>query len=156
MQVGDVIVEVGRKPVRTPYAAVGEVGLRAADLEEFLGRLPDSAVPAYRKRRAYISSVLARNEVDRNLPANRRIFRRTERGVYILNPEMSVRVESQWVRIHDLLDPEVLLLEPDMLLAGFRPARPDPQFDEIFRKHREELRRRVMKSLGGDPGSEVF
>jgi len=136
--------------------AVGEVGLRAADLVEFLGRLPDSAVPAYRKRRAYISSVLARNEVDRDLPANRRIFRRTERGVYILNPEMSVRVENEWVRIHDLLDPEVLLLEPDMLLAGFRPARPDPQFDEIFREHREELRRRVMKSLGGDPGSEVF
>ncbi|MXY65597.1 MAG: hypothetical protein F4Y85_10290 [Gammaproteobacteria bacterium] len=135
---------------------VGRIGLRAADLEEVLERLPDSAVPAYRKKRPYISSVLARSEVDRDLPANRRIFRRTERGMYILNPRMSVRVEDEWVGIYDLLDPEILLLEPEVLMARFGLGRPDPQFREIYREHQEGLRRRVMECLGDDPGSEFF
>ncbi|MXY65375.1 MAG: hypothetical protein F4Y85_09105 [Gammaproteobacteria bacterium] len=135
---------------------VGRIGLRAADLEEVLERLPDSAVPAYRKKRPYISSVLARSEVDRDLPANRRIFRRTERGMYILNPRMSVRVEDEWVGIYDLLDPEILLLEPEVLMARFGLGRPDSQFREIYREHQEGLRRRVMECLGSDPGSEFF
>ncbi len=93
------------------------VGLSAGDLEEFLKKLP---IPDYRKKRRYISSVLARNEVDREQSANRRIFRRTKRGLYILNPGMSVRVGDQWVGIYKLLEPENLLIDQETYGVRYR------------------------------------
>ena len=123
---------------------LGSIGLRASDLAEILERMPDSAVPAYRKRQPYVSSVLARNEVDRDLPANRRLFRRTERGVYILNPKMSVRVEGEWVRIHDLLEPEVLVVNYE--LSDF-----SPELKEALCVQRKQWLRALMECLA--PGS---
>ena len=125
--------------------SLGSIGLRAADLVEILERMPDSVVPAYRKRQPYVSSVLARNEVDRDLPANRRLFRRTERGVYILNPEMSVRVEGEWVRIHDLLEPEVLVVNYDLSDFG-------PELREALRGQRKQWLRTLMVCLSPNPG----
>ena len=87
------------------------LGLRAADLEEALGRLSPALVPAYRTRRAYISGVLAKNEKDRDQPYNRRLFKRTQRGFYVLNPDLRVRVGADWVPIYELLDPDTLFCE---------------------------------------------
>ena len=92
-------------------AAVRKLGLRAADLEEALKNLPPSAVPAYRTRRAYISGVLARNEVDRDERSNRRLFKRTSRGFYVLNPGLQVRIGDAWVAIYDLVERETLFRE---------------------------------------------
>ena len=41
-----------------------------------LHHFPDALVPARRKQRAYISSILAKNEVHRDDPYNRKLFRR--------------------------------------------------------------------------------
>ena len=84
------------------------LGLQAADLEEVLQRLPPALVPPYRTRRAYISGVLAKNEKDRDAPYNRRLFKRTQRGYYILNPALKARLGTDWVPIYELLDPETL------------------------------------------------
>ena len=92
-------------------ADVHKLGLRAADLEQALQRLPASAVPAYRTKRAYISQVLSRNEVDRDAPYNRRLFKRTSRGFYILNPGLQVRIGDSWIEIYDLLEPATLFWE---------------------------------------------
>lgn len=97
-------------------------GLTAADLEQVLAVLPPAEVPEYQTKRSYISSVLARNEVDRDLSYNRRLFKRVTRGHYILNPALSVRVavedaegaREQWTPIYDLLDTSNLLYDlPD-------------------------------------------
>lgn len=93
----------------TRNLAAGRPGVRAADILEVLQLLPRSAVPEYQTRRSYISSVLARNEVDRDQPYNRRLFKRTQRGFYILNPELRVRVGKDWVGIYDLLDRDAIL-----------------------------------------------
>ena len=86
-------------------------GLMASDLQAVLETLPRSVVPEFRTKRAYISSVLARNEVDRDTSPNRRLFKRTRRGCYILNPLLRVRIEAQWVPIYDLLDTSMLTAE---------------------------------------------
>ena len=83
-------------------------GVSAANLEEVLRVLPRSAVPEYRTKRPYISQVLARHEVDRDAPYNRRLFKRTERGYYILNPQLRVRIGTNWIGIYELLDTEAL------------------------------------------------
>ena len=83
-------------------------GISAANIEEMLCKLPRSVVPEYRTKRAYISGVLARHEVDRDAPYNRRLFKRMERGYYVLNPQMRVRIGTNWIRIYDLLDTDAL------------------------------------------------
>ena len=85
-----------------------KLGLRAADLEAALKLLPTAAVPAYRTKRPYVSGVLARNELSRAERADRKLFKRTSRGFYVLNPDLRVRVGEQWVGIYDLLEPEAL------------------------------------------------
>lgn len=85
-----------------------KLGLRAADLEDVLKLLPALAVPPYRTRRAYISGVLARNEVSRPERSNRKLFKRTSRGFYVLNPDLRIRVGEEWVGIYDLLEPQAL------------------------------------------------
>ena len=118
-----------------------ELGLRAPDLVEVLERLPGSTVPRYQTKRQYVSAVLARNEVDRDAPYNRRIFRRTSRGLYILNPRMRVRLGGGWIRIHELLEPEALLVE--------REWHHDPLISDMLRRDRERFHRTVLERLAG-------
>ena len=122
-------------------------GFMATDLGELLGRLSPSAVPERQSRRTYISGVLARNEIDRDYIYNRRVFRRTARGVYILNPRMSFRVHGEWMPVYRLLDPQPFFSfdEHDKhtvrLLGG----------DFLTREH-SEARRRFLELIADDPG----
>ena len=123
------------------------LGLRAADLEEALGRLPPALVPPYRTRRAYISGVLAKNEKDREAPYNRRLFKRTRRGFYILNPALKVRRGPDWVPVYELLDAETL----------FCDAAVPREFEAMVRRTKETHRNWCMAHIAGeDPGPPPF
>ena len=125
-----------------------KLGLRAADLEEALGRLSPAIVPPYRTRRAYISGVLAKNEKDRDQPYNRHLFKRTQRGFYILNPALKVRVGADWVPIYELLDPATLFCE----------AVVPREVAAIVGRNREAHRQWCMTVIAGedDPGPPPF
>jgi hypothetical protein len=58
-------------------------------------------MPDYRKRKTYISSILAKNETDSKNQYNNALFIRIERGYYCINPEMAVLVEDNWVNIYE-------------------------------------------------------
>ena len=64
---------------------------------------PEYVLPARRKKRAYISSILSKNEYFRDDPYNRRLFLRVETGHYILNPLMDLFCDDQWVNVYELL-----------------------------------------------------
>ena len=64
---------------------------------------PEYVLPARRKKRAYISSILSKNEYYRDAPYNRRLFLRAEHGQYILNPLMDISVDDNWVNVYELL-----------------------------------------------------
>ena len=49
---------------------------------------PDEVLPPYRKKRAYINSIMALNEKSKDSPYCKEAFYRVQRGLYILNPEM--------------------------------------------------------------------
>jgi hypothetical protein len=74
--------------------------IKAAHLTELIALLPDSVMPAYRKKRAYISSLLSKNETDSTNPYGKKLFVRTRTGWYILNPKISVRYKEGWVDIY--------------------------------------------------------
>ncbi|MCA1759843.1 MAG: UvrD-helicase domain-containing protein, partial [Bacteroidales bacterium] len=79
-----------------------ERGVKAADLEKIIAAYPEVIMPDYRKKRNYISSLLAKNEIESNNPYNNSLFHRVERGIYCLNPDLSVLVEEKWVNIYEL------------------------------------------------------
>lgn len=61
-----------------------------------------------RRRPQYISSVLARNEVEREYAYNRSLFKRQTVGKYQLNPQLSIRVrhgeQESWMPIYEVLN----------------------------------------------------
>jgi hypothetical protein len=81
-------------------------GFTAHALAEVVAALPDEVLPERRKRRPYISSVLSKNEVGRDGPYNRHLFRRFRRGHYIVDPDLKVRAGSDWVPYYRLYRPE--------------------------------------------------
>jgi len=65
--------------------------------------IPNSILPERRKKRAYLSSILSKNEMDREGAYNRKLFYRVKRGSYLFNPNLAIKVEDEWVNIYDLL-----------------------------------------------------
>ena len=56
--------------------------------------LPDEILPPYRKKRAYISSILALNEVDKDSPYSKHVFQRVGHGWYTINPDLKITNDS--------------------------------------------------------------
>lgn len=75
------------------------VAITAANLADFMGLLPDSVIPAYRKKRQYISGLLAKNEVNSQNSYGKQLFTRISMGYYILNPNLYIRVQDEWLPI---------------------------------------------------------
>lgn len=74
--------------------------INAVKLAEMTALLPESVVPAYRKKRTYLSGLLSKNEEDSTNPYSRKLFRRERQGWYVLNPKLSVLYKDEWVDIY--------------------------------------------------------
>ncbi|HWG06161.1 MAG TPA: UvrD-helicase domain-containing protein, partial [Beijerinckiaceae bacterium] len=70
--------------------------------------LPANVISKERRRRPYLSGLLARNEVSRDYAYNRSLFKRRALGCYQLNPALSVRRhrngEDVWIPIFEALN----------------------------------------------------
>ena len=90
-----------------------------------LGNFPDSIMLAKRKQRTYISSILAKNEIYRQDPYNRKLFVRVKLGYYILNPELQIKTIDGWKNIYKLLNLEQIaiyyqnIIEQDKFRASY-------------------------------------
>jgi hypothetical protein len=73
-----------------------------------LEKFPESIVPVWRKRRAYLSSILAKNEIHRQDIYNRKLFIRVQRGHYMLNPNLLIKVNEDWINVYTLLGLETI------------------------------------------------
>ena len=81
---------------------------------------PDHVIAGYRKKRPYLSSILAKNEINRNDPYNRKLFVRIQRGQYIINPNLDIAIQDNWVNIYDLINIDLLEKESrDPILNQF-------------------------------------
>jgi len=80
----------------------------AKDVLDAWQHLPANIVRPERRRRPYLSSVLARNEIDRDYAYNRGLFRRLQQGWYQLDPGLSVRrsqgEEEVWLPVISALN----------------------------------------------------
>ncbi len=75
------------------------------DTSEFLKFYEDlssEVLPTFRKKRSYISHILASNEMFKNSPQSKRLFLRIDQGNYVLNPTISIWIGNDWVNVIDL------------------------------------------------------
>jgi hypothetical protein len=90
--------DVVRRKVQVSFPAF-ETGDFVSALEPF----PMNVIPEHRRRRPYLSGVLARNELHRHDPCNRQLFLRVSHGFYVPNPAMDIEIENSWINVCDLL-----------------------------------------------------
>ena len=78
-------------------------GLTAPLLEHLLTRVPDPVLAQHRKKRAYLSAMLSKNEAVGRSPYNRRLFVRVGRGLYIPNPALDIGDRDGWISLGELM-----------------------------------------------------
>ena len=100
------------------------------DFVHALQHFPDHVIPPHRKQRTYLNAVLARNEVYRNDPCNRRLFVRVRRGYYVLNPVLEIEYGDKWLNVYDLIHIDELEKEEQNTYLK--------EFAETIRKWREK------------------
>ncbi|WP_295385945.1 hypothetical protein [uncultured Thiodictyon sp.] len=128
--------------------------LTAVDFATVLEHFPESVVPARRKKRNYVSSILSKNELNRDGPYNRKLFLRIRRGQYLINPSLALRVEGEWRAIYDILIPE-------RLGVTLRESQPwmGPKWDpNAYQERAMEQLRAMIVGLGRGEGTpaELF
>jgi hypothetical protein len=87
---------------------IDRVALTAVKLSEMVEALPDSVLPAYRRKRQYLSSLLSKNETGSTNPYGRKLFVRLRQGYYLLNPMLSVLHKDEWVPLYRYAGLELL------------------------------------------------
>ena len=91
-----------------PVISSEEIHTLCFGVDMFLKQIqsfPESIVPAYRKKRAYLSSILSKNEMYRDNPYNRKLFLRHKQGYYLINPTLQIRSTDQedWISIYTFM-----------------------------------------------------
>ena len=56
----------------------------------YITYMPSSILADYRKKRSYVNSILAKNEITRKDKYNKKLFIRKSRGCYALNPKLKI------------------------------------------------------------------
>jgi hypothetical protein len=80
----------------------------AVEISDMLKKLPESIIPDYRKKRQYISAMLAKNETNSSSPYCRKLFKRIRRGHYVLNPAIQMRQKDGWQDIYSCAGVELM------------------------------------------------
>ncbi|EKE01454.1 MAG: Ankyrin [uncultured bacterium] len=78
-------------------------GFCTEDFLQPLEKFPESVLLTRRKKRGYISSILSKNEVNRDDRYNRKLFLRTSHGRYILNPKLEIKIQDEWCPLYTLV-----------------------------------------------------
>jgi Ankyrin repeats (many copies)/UvrD-like helicase C-terminal domain len=87
----------------TELDSMGMPGFTAPMLETLFSRFPDAVLPQHRKKRAYLSAMLSKNELFGTSPYNRQLFLRVGHGIYVLNPSIEIGVRDQWNAVGDVM-----------------------------------------------------
>lgn len=93
---------------RFAIPAHAHAGFNTAVILDAWRDLPPHVVASERKRRTYLSGLLARNEVGRDYAYNRRLFVRVAQGWYQFNPALQVRRthagSEAWIPLYEALN----------------------------------------------------
>jgi len=74
------------------------------DFADFFEGLSSQVIPDYRRKRPYLSSILAKNELNKEEKHNKKLFVRLKIGMYLPNPLLEILIDEEWINIYDLID----------------------------------------------------
>jgi hypothetical protein len=95
--------------------------LTAAFLEKEIQHYPDRILPPWRKTRKYWNGILSKNHCVKDWSrGNLFLLRRVQTGVYIINPELEVERDGNWVKIYDSL--RINFLDLFVVKQNFLPS----------------------------------
>ena len=80
------------------------MAFQTINFSEFFDGLTFNIIPDYRRNRAYLSGILAKNEVNREDKYNKKLFVRLKTGMYLPNPLLALLIDEEWVNIYDMID----------------------------------------------------
>jgi hypothetical protein len=83
-------------------------GFQVSTFTTFYEGIAEHVLPENRRKPAYISSILSKNELNRKGSGNKKLFFRPSRGQYLPHPLMEIEVGKEWVNIYDSIDMENL------------------------------------------------
>jgi ankyrin repeat protein len=89
------------------------------DFLSFYEGLSEQVIPEYRRKRAYLSSILGKNEVLGTDKYNKKLFVRLRQGHYLLNPTLEILIDDDWVNVYDLIDLEDIIDNHAVTATGF-------------------------------------
>jgi len=89
-------------------AMMNQPGFLSIDFINFYDGLEEHVLPGYRRKPAYVNSILSKNELNRKGKSNKKLFFRCDRGEYLPHPLMEIKVGKDWVNIYDNIDMENL------------------------------------------------
>lgn len=95
-----------------PEKIVSGASFQSADIMHAVEHFPFAVLPDRRKKQTYISSILSKNEMNREGPYNRKLFMRVRVGHYIFNPTLALRIEGEWMNIYDICQLDKLHYQP--------------------------------------------
>jgi hypothetical protein len=114
------------------------LGFATQDFLDAFKHIPHSVLPEKRKQRAYISSILSKNEIDREDKYNRKLFIRVKHGHYLFNPNLYLKIEGEWINIYDLFSFDRFVYISDLL-----KSMPVKKSDPLAVKRFNETDRRI-------------
>jgi len=88
-------------------------GFCTDDFIKAIEKFPETVLLTRRKKRSYISSILSKNEVNREDKYNRKLFLRTQHGRYVLNPKLEVKIKDEWLALYKILDLDLDLVSEE-------------------------------------------
>lgn len=121
------------------------MGIKIDDIIGNIQHFSESVIPQYRKKREYLLSLLAKHEVDGKNPYNKKIFKRVERGNYVLNPGLQILCNQQWISVSSISGNQDISEEE---IIKHSVEKQKKEFEEFRKKAEKAQKRREREKWG--------
>ena len=118
------------------------IAIKIDDLILNLQHFPLTILPAYRKKREYWLALLAKHEYDGNNPYNKKLFTRIQRGAYILNPQMQIWQNGEWILVNDLVESQDITINEIIAHSREKENKLMEEWKKQFEKDNKKRERR--------------
>jgi hypothetical protein len=121
------------------------MGIKIDDIIGNIQHFSESVIPQYRKKREYLLALLAKHEVNGNNPYNKEIFKRVERGNYVLNPGLQILCNEQWISVSGISGNQDISEDEIIKHSVEKQKR---EFEEYRKKFEKERKKRERERWG--------
>ena len=121
------------------------MGIMIDDIIGNIQNFSESVIPQYRKKREYLLALLAKHEVNGKNPYNKKIFKRVERGNYVLNPGLQILYNEQWIYVSSISGNQDISEEE---IINHSLEKQKKEFEEFRKKAEKEKKRRERERWG--------